>query len=95
MIRSVNINLIEPTQFFFAPILLAENKILRGVNDAANFCSESTSTSVFKDMVCNYSNQMDMDADIDIIRSCFEILMHFLGNFSFLDSLIESSGYMF
>jgi hypothetical protein len=34
-----------------------------------NFRSESTSSSVSKDMVCNYSNPTDMDADTDIIRA--------------------------
>jgi hypothetical protein len=32
-----------------------------------NFCSESV--SILKDMICNYSNPTDMDANIDFIHA--------------------------
>jgi hypothetical protein len=38
----------------------------RGVNGTDNFHSESVSASIFRDMVRNYSNLTDMDADADI-----------------------------
>ena len=38
----------------------------RDVNGTDNFRPESASVSVFKDMVCNYGNPPDTDADKDI-----------------------------
>jgi hypothetical protein len=38
-----------------------------GVNGMDNF--RSVSASIFNDMVCNYSNPTDMDADIDIVHA--------------------------
>jgi hypothetical protein len=40
-----------------------------GVNGTDYFRSESTSTSIFNDMVCNSSNQTDMKADMDIVHT--------------------------
>ena len=43
--------------------------IPRDVNGTDNFRSESASASVFEDMVCNYVNPPDMDADTDFDQS--------------------------
>jgi hypothetical protein len=50
-------------------VLKVVTTIYRGVNGTNNFCSEFASASVFKDMVCNSSNPMDMGADTDIIHA--------------------------
>ena len=43
-----------------------KNVISRDVNGTDNFRSESASVFVFKDMVRNYGNPTDTDADKDI-----------------------------
>ena len=40
-------------------------KAARDVNGTDNFRSESASASVFKDMVCTFTNPTDTDADTD------------------------------
>jgi hypothetical protein len=46
----------------------------RCVNGTNNFCSEFASPSIFKDMVCNYSNLTNMDVDIDIVYADIRLI---------------------